>query len=390
MHFPLGLKVSQPGVKLICKLNRSLYGTKQAPRSGQSLLSSWLESYGFSQSKTNPSLYTMIHDEYLFALAVFVDDCLLVGKRSNFLTLFKCDFSSRFKIEDLGPGAWISDSIITRDRARGNLHLFQTQYLKDVLQEFGMSECTSVSSPMVAKVSKFVLVALDIREMPYAKLLYASNCTRLDVTASVNYLSRYMSHPSVEQWLQAKRLLSYLKGTIDKGLVINWTIPYTPVVCQDSSFADRPDGKSRIGYVVLMCGSAIAWGSRLQPTIALSTMEAEYMALCVATQEVMFLKQLSTELSVVLKYPTSMMEDNKGCISFAKNTMTTNKSKHINMKMHIVRDAIRDKIIVLQWWSTHDMIACILTKFSLPAHKHSRLALRMMSGNILMSTAMVQ
>jgi len=84
----------------------------------------------------------------------------------------------------------------------------------------------------------------------------------------------------------------------------------------------------------------------------------------------MFLRQLLTELSsLVLKHPTSMMEVNKGCISFAKNTMTTNKSKHINVKMHFVRDAKRDKNIVLQWYSTHDdMIADILTKFSLYAH----------------------
>jgi hypothetical protein len=100
-------------------------------------------------------------------------------------------------------------------------------------------------------------------------------------------------------------------------------------------------------------------------------MEAEYMALCVATQEVMFLRQLLAELSLVLKHPTSMMEDNKGYTSFAKNIVTTNKSKHINVKMHFVLDAIRDKIIVLQWCSNHDIIANILTKFSLPAPQHS-------------------
>ena len=93
----------------------------------------------------------------------------------------------------------------------------------------------------------------------------------------------------------------------------------------------------------------------------------------------MFLRQLVTKISVVLKHPTSMMEDNKGCISDAKNSMTTSKSKHINVKMHFVRDAIRDNIIVVQWCSTHDMLAEILNKISLLAHQYSRLALRMMS-----------
>jgi hypothetical protein len=165
----------------------------------------------------------MIHDGHLFALAVYVDDCLLIGKRSTFLTLFKRDFSSRFKIEDLSSTSWILGCSIIRYRSRGTLHLNQTRYLKDVFSEFGMSECTPVSTPMSAKSSKSVYVALDIREMPYAKLignlLYASNCTRPDITASVNYLSRYMSHHGVEHWLQAKRLLRYLKDTIDKGLI---------------------------------------------------------------------------------------------------------------------------------------------------------------------------
>jgi len=187
-----------------------------------------------------------------------------------------------------------------------------------------------------------------------------------------------------------KRLLRYLKRTLDKGLIFNRIVPYTPIVWHDSLFAYEPDGKSRIGYVVLMCGFSVAWGSGLQPTVALSTMEAEYMALCAATREVMFLKQLLAKLSLALKHPTSMMEDNVGCISFAKNTMTANKSKHINVKMHFVRDTIRDKIIVLQWCSTHDMIANILTKFSLHAHQHSRLALRMMTGKFLVSTVMVR
>jgi hypothetical protein len=85
MHSPPGLQTeSRNGEKLVCTLNRSLYGIKQAPRSWQTLLSSWLIPYGFGQSKTNPSLYTLIHGGHMFALAVYVNDCLLIGKNVNF------------------------------------------------------------------------------------------------------------------------------------------------------------------------------------------------------------------------------------------------------------------------------------------------------------------
>ena len=161
MCSPHGLKVISPnGVKLVCKFNKSLYGVKQAPRSWQSLLSSWLVSCGFRQSKTDPSLYTMIHDGHLFALAVYVDDCLLIGKQSKMLTLLRHDFSSRFKIEDLGPAAWILGCNIIRNRSRVTFYLVQNQYLNDVLQKFGMSECTQLSTPMSTNPSKSVTTAI--------------------------------------------------------------------------------------------------------------------------------------------------------------------------------------------------------------------------------------
>ncbi len=103
MYSPHGLTVvSQNGVKLvICKLTISLYGIKQAPRSWQVLLSSWLVSYGFCKSKADPSLYTMIHDGHLFARAVYVDDCLLNGKQSKILTMFKHVFFLVLKLKIL-------------------------------------------------------------------------------------------------------------------------------------------------------------------------------------------------------------------------------------------------------------------------------------------------
>ena len=192
-------------------------------------------------------MYTLLKNGQLFALTIYVDDCLLIGRNCQFLVDFKQDFSSRFKIEDLGPASWILGCSIIRDRSRGTLSLVQTQYLKDIISDFGMSDCSSVSTPMSAKPYKLSNTHFNAKEMPYAKLvgklLYASKCTRPDITASVNYLSRFMPSPHIEHWLQAKRVLRYLKGTLDKGLVFNKRIAYTHVAWQDSSFAYGPSGK---------------------------------------------------------------------------------------------------------------------------------------------------
>jgi hypothetical protein len=99
-------------------------------------------------------LYTLLRNDQLFALAVYVDDYLLIGRNCKFLYEFKKEFPSRFKIENLGPTFWILGCSIIRDSSRGTLSLVQTQYLKDVLSDFGMSECSSVSTPMSAKPFK--------------------------------------------------------------------------------------------------------------------------------------------------------------------------------------------------------------------------------------------
>ena len=131
---------------------------------------------------------------------------------------------------------------IIRDRSRSALSLGQTQYLKDVLSDFGMSEYSSESTPMSKNPYKLSNTPFSEKEMPYAKLvgklLYASNCTRPDITASVSYLSKFMSSPLVEHWLQAKRVVRYLKGTLDKGLMFRKQVAYIHVAWQDSSFDD--------------------------------------------------------------------------------------------------------------------------------------------------------
>ena len=120
------------------------------------------------------------------------------------------------------------------------------------------------------------------------------------------------------------------------------------------------------GFVIIMCGAATASGSHLQPTAALSTVEAEYMALAVAAQEVKFLRQLLTSEGIVEKQPTRMFEDNKGCISLATNAMTTGKTKHIDIRLHFLRDLVQNGNIEVIWCPTDDMLADALTNFSLP------------------------
>ena len=382
------IKYDTDGTPFVCKLQRAIYGIKQAPAEWNKLLCSWLVTYGFEQSACDAGIYSITNNDHRYFLAVYVDDCIMVGKSSPFIAKFKNDFSKRFKIEDLGPVAWLLGCNITRDRKGRKISIGQRQYCIDMLDLFGMQNCSTVGTPLPAKTldsdDSFGSPALDIKKSVYpslvGKLLYLSNCTRPDITAAVNYLSRFMSNATELHMQQAKRLLRYIQGTLDYCITYSGSVSPEPLCWQDASFADGPGRRSRTGLVVLMCGGAVIWASRLQATVALSTVEAEYMALAAACQELLFLRQQLESFGLPMTQPLQMFEDNKGCIALATNAVTTHKTKHIDIKYHFVRQCVASKKVKLVWVETTHMLADILTKFSLPAAQHLSLATRMMSG----------
>jgi hypothetical protein len=189
-----------------------------------------------------------------------------------------------------------------------------------------------------------------------------------------------MTSATLRHWEQAKRVLRYLSGTLNLGITYNGQLSPEILMWQDSSFDDGDARRSRTGFVAMMCGSVITWGSKLQPTVALSTVEAEYMALSASAQEVAFLRQLLVTLGEPLTGPTPMFEDNKGADSLANNKMTTFKSKHIDIRHHFVRDLVTANVLSIVWIGSAEMIADILTKNTLPAALHQKHTDMMLSG----------
>ena len=388
MRQPEGyVKYDTDGTPFVCKLQRSLYGLKQAPRNWNKLVTEWLIDFGFTQCLTDPGAYTITVKGSLYVLCVYVDDCILVGRKSPFISDFKLKFSERFKIEDLGPASWLLGCTITRDRQKRTICIGQRQLMSDLLDEFGMENCSTLGTPLPAKTldaASLESPLLDVTKFRYArlvgKLAYASNCTRPDISAAVNFLTRFMSKPTEYTWSLAKRVLRYVRGTIDYSLIYHGSGDPIPACWQDASFADGPGRRSRTGFVILMCDAAVAWGSRLQVTVCLSTVEAEYVALCAAAQELKYILQLLEGFGIVIHRPVLVHEDNKGCVFLAMNMSTTNKSKHIDIKYHFIRQCIREKKMTVVWCETSQMIADILTKFSLSSAQHLTLALKMMGG----------
>jgi hypothetical protein len=244
----------------------ALYGIREAPRAWNILFTSWLVSFGFTQSLVDHAVFTISVTDFLYILAIYVDDCILVGRNGPFILNFKTAFSLRFDIEDLGPASSLLGCYIVRDRVFRTLTFSQSQYVEDIRDHFGMTTCNPSPTPMSSKptANNILDLPLDVKSFLFSslvgKLLYCANMTRPDIFALVSLLSRHMSSPTARHWEQAKRILRYLSGTMDFGLTFSGSISPELLIWQESSFPDGIDRRSRIS---MMPDGLVSWASKL-------------------------------------------------------------------------------------------------------------------------------
>ena len=280
----------------VCKLKRSIYGL-----------------YMKSVKDPNGVIKFVI-------LSNHVDDILLFSNDTSMLDEEKKLIGSKFKIDDMGEVKYILGMLIRRDRERGKMTISQPKYLEGILKQFGMDQSKPVSTPL--EPGKHFQELLD-DENPtnineYQKLIgcltYVTTATRPDLASAVGILSKYMSRPSNEHWKGAKRVLRYIKGTINCGLVFDGKSTRCSLIgYSDADWANDVDTrKSTSGYVFQINGSTVSWSSKRQSCVARSSTEAQYVALSHATQEVVWLRRLLNDIGEKQDQPSIMNEDTQG------------------------------------------------------------------------------
>ena len=191
-----------------------------------------------------------------------------------------------------------------------------------------------------------------------------STATRPDITAAVGVLSQYMSKLSKDHWMGVKRVLRYLKGTLNYGL--KFSVHGEQAELNGYSDADLGGDvdtrRSTSGYVFQFGNGTISWSSRKQRTVAKSSTEAEYVALSLATQEAIWLRCLMKDFGKQTDAPTTIYEDNQGAIELAKNAKYHSRTKHIDICHHFVRERVVSNEIRVIYCRTEDMVADIMTK----------------------------
>jgi hypothetical protein len=206
-------------------------------------------------------------------------------------------------------------------------------------------------------------------------LLWLANGTRPDIAYAVSKVARYVENPGPKHWEAVIRILRYLKGSVNLGIVYdgNTTSKDTQgyfsypkanaqVFVDADHASDKDDRRSVTGYVFMLASGPVSWQSRSQTTVALSSMEAEYMAACAATQEALWLMMLLDQMGIEITKPLVLHEDNQACIDFSKNPGDHKRSKHIDTRYHFVRERVESGDIRLEWIPTTDQIADIFTK----------------------------
>ena len=385
--------MSQPalfddGTGRVCRLKKTLYGLKQAPREWYQELKKSMEKLGFRESEDDGGLWVRQGKEgevKVFAVS-WVDDLLITSSNLKLLNSVKGALLSMFKGRDLGvPTSYLGASI-EYDRVHGTVKVSQSKYIDALAQRFDMQSCRPKTTPLPSGtiVDSRHEEEQDVKgEVPYQELvgalLYAANVCRPDIACSVSMLARYSSNPSNRHWELLKGVLKYLYTTKELGIV--YSKDGGEIQCYvDSDYATcRDTRRSRTGYVLLSAGGAVSWQSALQKVVANSTAEAEYIAASKAVKEAIWLGRVAFTLGLKEPGPVTIMVDNQAALAIAKGSSMSAKTKHIAVAYHNVRTSVAHNQVALQYVSTKENTADILTKavtFEVFGHLRSKLGMK--------------
>lgn len=363
------LKEMENGNK-VCKLKKALYGLKQAGLQWYKKLDNKLKEIGIKPINADQCIYTSNEEEPLL-VAIYVDDIIIACKNLKKIENFKKKLFQNFEMKDLGKIHYCIGLEFSHVQIEGEntVKISQKKYIKEILQRFGMEDSKPVSTPMDpnSNLEKPKVKNEEImKKYPYqnliGSLMYVSIGTRPDITFSVNFLSQFNTNYNESHWIAAKRVLRYLKGTIN--LELTYRTSGKEIECYTdadwgSSIDDR---RSYTGYLFKMANAATSWETKKQRTVALSSTEAEYMSLTEAAKEALYEKKFLSELKFDSEKPIIIYNDNQSCQKLAKNNVYHSRTKHIDIKYHFIRKALEDNIINLKYCQTEEMIADMLTK----------------------------
>ncbi|KAK6161310.1 hypothetical protein DH2020_004691 [Rehmannia glutinosa] len=363
MKMPPGFNSMAPGK--VCRLRKSLYGLKQAPRCWFAKLVGALKQYGFQQSYSDYSLFTLQRGSLQLNVLVYVDDLIISGNDGDSIKTFKQYLSSCFHMKDLG----VLKYFLGLEVARSSIGIFlcQRKYALDIISEVGLLGGKPIGSPLdpnhrLSLATGTLLSDPECYRRLVGRLIYLS-VTRPDLSYSVHILAQFMQNPRQDHWDAALRVVHYLKGNPGQGILLRADCDLQLYGWCDFDWASCPlTRRSLTGWFIQLGNSPISRKTKKQHTVSRSSAEAEYRSMASTLCELQWLKGLLKCLGIVHSRPMKVYCDSQAALHIAANPVFHERTKHIEVDCHFVRDAILRNILVTSYVPTYAQLADIFTK----------------------------
>ncbi|KAK2385434.1 putative mitochondrial protein [Trifolium repens] len=348
----------------VYKLKKALYGLKQAPRAWYERLTQFLVGQGYRKGGSDQTLFVkQVKGKFMIA-QIYVDDIVFGGMSNTMVQHFVQQMQSEFEMSLVGELTYFLGLQIKQ--MEDTIFICQSKYARNIVRKFGLDNASHKRTPApthlkLTKDEQGVGVDQSMYRSMIGSLLYLT-ASRPDITFAVGVCARYQSEPKVSHLNQVKRILKYVNGTCDYGMMYSH--------CEDSSLCgycdadwagSADDRKSTSGGCFFLGSNLISWFSKKQNCVALSTAEAEYVAAGSSCTQLVWMKQMLKEYDVEQDVIT-LYCDNLSAINISKNPVQHSKTKHIDIRHHFIRDLVENKVVTLEHVGTKDQVADIFTK----------------------------
>jgi hypothetical protein len=365
MEQPPGFVAQGESSNMVCRLHRSLYGLKQSPRAWFGRFSTAVQQFGLIRSEADHSVFYRHSVQGCIYLIVYVDDIVITGSDQQGILQLKQYLSNQFQTKDLGKLRYFLGIEVAQ--SKDGIVISQRKYAMDILEETGLLNAKPVDTPMDPNVKLLPNQGEPLSDSGrYRRLVGKLNyltVTRPDISFAVSVVSQFLNSPCQEHMDAVIRILKYIKGAPGKGLIYKDRGHTQIVGYSDADWAGSPiDRRSTSGYCVLVGGNLISWKSKKQNVVARSSAEAEYRAMALVTCELIWLKQLLKELQFEDTRPMTLICDNQAALHIASNPVFHERTKHIEIDCHFVREKIESGDIVTNFVNSNDQLADVFTK----------------------------
>lgn len=346
-------------------LKKALYGLKQAPKAWYSRIDEHLLSLGFTKSLSEATLYVKQKGSYVLIVSLYVDDLLVTGDNVQMIEEFKQEMMQVFEMTDLGLMTYFLGLEV--QQSQNEVFICQKKYAKEILKKFQMEECKAINTPMgqKEKLSKED-GASKVDEGYYRSLigcLMYLTATRPDILFAVSLLSRFMHCASEVHLRAAKRVLRFIKGSLDCGVKFEKSQNFKLSGFSDSDWGGSVDDmKSTSGYCFNLGSGVFSWCSKKQEIVAQSTAEAEFIAATAAANQALWLRKVLFDLHMVQNEGTEIFVDNQAAIAISRNPVFHGKTKHFNIKLYFLREVQQTGKVKLAYCKSEDQLADLFTK----------------------------